>query len=1339
MKFGKYLASRQLELPEYSGHFIDYKALKKLIKQLAIPTTFINDNSHTGTGAGTPRPLTQPEIQQTLKENKAQFFFRVERELDKVNSFYLEKQANLAINLDLLILKKNELLNKTNEFIKLQQNDSNLINANFRNSISYLNLYQNFKKIHQDLLRLQQFIELNETGFSKVVKKWDKRSKSHTKELFISTAVSVQPVFHKNEINELSDLVTQSLFDLESIMDGDYSSLKNYSSITFQNVPTSNPTLPIHQQPPLSLSRTNSNSNINMSEDNLSERHQSISSLPGPNNFQSSRTISYLQNNEIDELYTSFVNVATIKDPDLSLLVRWIDKVKSSSSTNPSSSKHKDSISSSIAAARSSSISSVNSSNPNTSIDTNNDTVKQQTPPQFNTIAKYKLTKIFLLAVSNLKISDSFLESFLKLIDYQIDFIFVNDDFNNNKSILHECCSIPLASTHESHVVINNGVKVVNSTDSINHSRTFIIKYIMNNISPEQRVGLLICKDFNGRTCLHYLSQHNRLDLLDLILPFFPPEHIDDLDIDSMSPLLLAIKHGYSTVIKKLVQAGSNCFPTNDENKLQYLPINYACKYGDYKIVEYLLSNNRLNDPNLINQQDVEGLLPLHVISRSGHYKLIKLLIQYGAEINKIDGLNKWTPIFYSASEGHVKTTQELVKLGAKLNIVDEDGYIVLYYCVVEGHIDVLNELLNHYSTISKSDVRNTKINNMNTIVGEEITATKQQQQEEEAQQQQQDPSGMSILVENDDDDSEDSGSVDKNNNNVDSIPDLQLPPPILPLRRYGHNFLEQKVLIELIFPRDADFINLFNLTTDLKPGRITITSNISDIVPRNILLPVADDTKTNNNNCVFQTDMESLQEFRIDFEVFPKFGTRLIAKTTALSFCRIDTSSPEINSIQLPLFDLRLRNIGELKFNYQVIFPFSGTLLETSKFDTYWKSSTSFVKNRQTLKLNAAGGLSPNNFLSPSSISSLIGNNKDKEKDLNTTGGGIIDGAVTSTNELVSSSAAPSSIVTATSLSGEYLRIKVCLLNDGTPVVCPHWSIAITENIDLYLPNLSLEQLSSITNDLFDYSKVIHDLSRMNIKDIGLIKKLLRIIYLPLDIFLDVLNLEINLNLEIIFPTLYELAHLPFIGNIQSNLDNFINFTLNDVFNHIRSSKLKQSTPGRSIIFLSSNSLICKILNWKQPNFPVFLIMSGITFNSQQRKFESRSANGLLVEDIRKNNSIVHDLSPDAKAAVNKNTGDKIISNHQEITIRSIKEAVNFTINNNLIGLITSIHLLDLVPKLVPLIRSRGLVLVASSDTNDDQENNQEIQKELDSYTRAEINGLRFDDVLSFKEDITM
>lgn len=1223
MKFGKYLASRQLELPEYSGHFINYKALKKLIKHLGMPAASIALEQ-------APSGSTQLQIQQQLKENKASFFFKVERELDKVNSFYLEKQENLAVNLDLLIMKKNELLLNT---AQLTMESSDYSSLNFKNSILYLNLYQSFKKLHQDLSRLQQFIELNEAGFSKVVKKWDKRSKSHTKELFIQTAVSVQPVFHKNEINELSDLVTLSLFDLESIMDGDYSVLPNAKN-------TERAALP---------STPSANEPMSASPQEHFEPHS---------NFPPSRhgSLSAFQDNEIDDLYSSFVNVATTKIPDLSVLELWFEKVRLSSRKNS---------------------------------------------------AKDKLSKIFLLSVGNPKISDLFLETFLSLVDYDILFD-IDPDELHTKPVIHECCAIPPATTIEDdlHVLINNGVKVISSNNSISHSRQFIVEHLIKSQTPESLTALLKAKDFNGRTCLHYAAHNNRLDLLELILPHFPKSLIDDLDKESMSALLLAIKHGNFEVITLLVKYGSNCCPQSTESKLQYLPINYACKFGDFKTVDFLLKSSSPRS-EMLNCQDVEGLFPLHVVARAGNHDLIKLLMEHGAEINRFDGLNKWPPIFYAALEGHADTTHELIKFGARLDLVDEDGFNVLYYCVVEGHVDVLNHLLTY-----KVEFPQGSFTEQNAIMKDVFNAASPSSVASKPT--------LSILDEGDD--LEDSGETEKN---TDAIPPLELPPPILPLRRYGHSFLEQKVLIELIFPIDSNCINLFNSGTELKPGRITITSNISDIVPRNVLLPASDGQK-GSTHCMFQTELDSLNEFRVDFEIFPKFGTRLIAKTTALNFSQIDTLSLEKNSILLPLFDMRLKNIGELTFKYQFIFPYAGTLLETTKFDTYWKSSTSFVKNKVILKFNAAGGLSPNNFLSPNSI------NANKMHPTASKGNGL------NTAETVPTQVS-SSFVTATSLSGEYLKIKVCLLNDGTPVVCPHWAFAVAEDIELFLPNLSLQQLTSLTSNLFDYEKVMSDLSKMSIADILFVKKLLKIIYIPLDLLLKTLDVKINLSIELIFPSLLELDNIPFAGNIQLNLNRFIDLTLKEVFDHVRSVKQEGSNSSRSLIFLSSNSIVCKILNWKQPTFPVFLIMNGVVFNKSRGVFEARTANGILIQEL---------IKPDASSEIadrpsyltspkaNNALKSQLLADDQELTIRSIKEATNFSVDNNLIGVVTSIHLLNLVPKLIPLIRSRGLVLVASSDLFEPEDQWKLSYDELDTYTKTEINGLRFDDVLSFKDD---
>lgn len=63
---------------------------------------------------------------------------------------------------------------------------------------------------------MQGFIEINAIGFRKILKKWDKRSKSNTKELYLERQVEVQPCFNREFIAKLSDIVAANLLDLEN-------------------------------------------------------------------------------------------------------------------------------------------------------------------------------------------------------------------------------------------------------------------------------------------------------------------------------------------------------------------------------------------------------------------------------------------------------------------------------------------------------------------------------------------------------------------------------------------------------------------------------------------------------------------------------------------------------------------------------------------------------------------------------------------------------------------------------------------------------------------------------------------------------------------------------------------------------------------------------------------------------------------------------------------------------------------------------------------------------------------------------------------------------------------
>jgi len=119
-------------------------------------------------------------------------------------------------------------------------------------------------------------------------------------------------------------------------------------------------------------------------------------------------------------------------------------------------------------------------------------------------------------------------------------------------------------------------------------------------------------------------------------------------------------------------------------------------------------------------------------------------------------------------------------------------------------------------------------------------------------------------------------------------------------------------------------------------------------------------------------------------------------------------------------------------------------------------------------------------------------------------------------------------------------------------------------------------------------------------------------------------------------------------------------------------------------------------VLNWKQPNYPVFFYMNGLRINKSSFKYQS--AHGFPVEE-------------------------------KDRRCFSIKEAANFASSNNLLGIICSARLLAMVPSLVDAVRALGLVLVTNSSTISRISNGVQFSQGVD--------GFRTPTVLTFKDSI--
>ncbi len=361
----------------------------------------------------------------------------------------------------------------------------------------------------------------------------------------------------------------------------------------------------------------------------------------------------------------------------------------------------------------------------------------------------------------------------------------------------------------------------------------------------------------------------------------------------------------------------------------------------------------------------------------------------------------------------------------------------------------------------------------------------------------------------------------------ADGIPDLSLPPPFIPLRRYGHNFLDSKTFIQITFEGDHSDPVVFYNGGRYPAARLTISSKSSDLIPRNILLPIQEDTRSIS----FHIDNPAV--FSIDFDIFPTFGAKVIAKTTALSNVFNDRQG-SAGHCCLPLFDQRLRAIGQISFGFQVIKPFQGTALEITDFATYWKATT----------------------------------------------------------QPDSSSATAS--ITESSLSGEHVRLFVQLTSDLVPVLHPHWLIPYG-GVALPVAQLTYEQFVAVGAEREDGHKVSPgQISALQAEDVLQASRLLASSFLSLKDALRRLSPAIKVDLHVLHPSAADERRDRL--RCPANLNEFADAVLSDVFDHSR--ELRQTSPDfmRSIIFSSYSPDLCTALNWKQPNC-VFAPLAPISF----------------------------------------------------------------------------------------------------------------------------------------------
>ncbi|KAK4157850.1 vacuolar transporter chaperone 4 [Chaetomidium leptoderma] len=192
MKFGEQLRSSVIR--EYQWYYIDYDGLKADLKH---PSGHVRPAPDNGA-----KPPKQPR-REWSEEDESRFVGKLEAELDKVHAKQQVKAMEIARRITVSEREVRDVVNRLNERGLGQDGPS---------EEEFMLLEEDLSDIIADVHDLAKFVQLNYTGFYKIIKKHDKMTGWHLRPVF-DTRLKAKPFYKENydasvvKLSKLYDLV----------------------------------------------------------------------------------------------------------------------------------------------------------------------------------------------------------------------------------------------------------------------------------------------------------------------------------------------------------------------------------------------------------------------------------------------------------------------------------------------------------------------------------------------------------------------------------------------------------------------------------------------------------------------------------------------------------------------------------------------------------------------------------------------------------------------------------------------------------------------------------------------------------------------------------------------------------------------------------------------------------------------------------------------------------------------------------------------------------------------------------------------------------------------------
>ncbi|WPK27705.1 hypothetical protein PUMCH_005102 [Australozyma saopauloensis] len=1251
MKFGKTFVSHQI--PEWSTHYMDYKHLKKIIKTI---DTFINYHSFS--------PLELPEL---ISSVLSQFFFTLDRDIEKVSDFYDTKFKEYSRRMDRIT----HVLGYTNGAITVQVDTTDELDEVVSILLELRTIYRNLK----------WFGELNHKGFIKILKKLDKKLlyltelandqlkndlpagseiphvnlPSDNKEAYLTTRVEALSFANGTELLEGLNTINNMLNQL-----GDEQMRQQLVSNSISKTASE-----------LNVLKIGRNRKYSFDKDSLQKYYELIQQNDSAKLVDDLRSLP--EDEALVKLFLSLLNKATL-------------------------------------------------SNSEACIDALFALLEQNYPST-------PLTDPYDISGRNF-----FHQHVVSLGKKQVS-------KEKNQVIPGESIELNRLYGNKS------------GPDGIQLAPVRIdgLLHVLRKLEGKPELQcLLMARDNYLRTPLHYAAQYGIKDVTFVLLEHLSRWNlvnlrvaIDDVhlwgDQEGLTPLHLAVIGKHPKTAKNLIQISRNRLSCPNLLLL-------AARLGCQEIVKDFLEQGIVG----INYTDEENNneTALYIAAKLNFLDLVSFLLNQGADPELGESVFGWTPIFVAAAEGYKEIVAILIDAKAQFGMVDDSGWLPMEHASLRGHLEVADMLAPENTDLLLYNIDDPSKNAprvpnplsrttsattspfLNPTSEDMLLSTssidKLPEQNRNAvnevyrQFKQLDGSSSSINVIPKETKDDEGFAILPRNRSRSPVNRRKMKP----IKSFGHRYLnkdESLILVTLGTTDLRDMLKAIDLNrismsqsffTELDTAlSLVVTcqnrfSNLPVESPVIIDLPLEDQHGSAMDPISFKLSGDAkAADFVVTFDIVPTYqypiDSRMHtdAKILGRGVALLDSVHPNVgnhmrslhNRIAVPILKQdSLEVMGNIKFEYLHVTPFTHPQMSLARSDTYWKQlvSTRVIGHR---------GLGKN---------------------------------MSNKNSLQLGENTVESFIAAASLGACYVEFDVQITKDHVPVIYHDFLVAETGG-DIPMHMLTAEQFLNLS-DQHNSSKLqmnrngnvsknfaVDDeiLSKYNrprlmssypsapnmslaLEDEELerefqdqISRRMKLTktwkekgfkgnarglsiasnFVTLKELFKRLPKNVGFNIEIKYPMLDE-AQKEDMGDIAFDMNFYIDTILKVIYD--------ENVSGRDILFSSFHPDICLILSLKQPTMPIlFLTEAGTT----------------LMADIRAS---------------------------------SLQNAIRFAKKWNLLGLVSAAATLVKTPRLALVVKSSGLVCVTYGVQNNDPESCM-IQM------RAGVDAVIADSVLAVREGL--